>query len=425
MLMPITLRRTICLITFLSLLFSTIAVATSIGQITGDCWETKASMHKARIGLGAATVNDKIYAIGGLGDVTGVGYTSLDINEEYNAVTDSWIYRAPMSTPRYGFAITVWQNKIYCIGGKPPNRQESPSATATDVNEVYDPTTDTWTILKPMPTARMNAQANVVNGKIYLMGGRILDIPDSMTYNLNEVYDPLTDSWSIKTPMPISAATTASTVVDDKIYIFAQGLNMIYDPQNDSWSYGTSPLSNNSAIAGATTGNFAPKQIYVFSDQKVQSYDPKTDSWNVSTLTSKCNFYSALAILDDKFYVLGGFKFRPTDNRDGPSMNAYQEEYTGDNQQYTPIGYNKTSPSNTTLPSKNTNLTLPTDDANQTALPTDISNQKIETSSNQTADSNSQDTSQSWQSIVALSAVVGIVVMVTALLMIYFKKHKH
>jgi N-acetylneuraminic acid mutarotase len=231
-------------------------------------------MHKARIGLGAATVNNKIYAIGGLGDVTGVGYTSLDINEEYNAVTDSWTYRTPMPTPRYGFAITVWQNKIYCIGGKPPNRQATPSLTATDVNEVYDPVTDTWTTLKPMPTPRMNLQANVVNGKIYLIGGRILDIPDSTTYNLNEVYDPLTDTWSTKASMPISAAICASAVVNNKIYVFAQGLNMIYDPQNDSWSYGASPLNNNIATAGATTGMFAPIRIYVFNDQKVQSYDP-------------------------------------------------------------------------------------------------------------------------------------------------------
>ncbi len=413
--MLVTIRRTILLITFLCLLFSSIFISISFGKVSEDFWVSKSSMHKARIGLGAATVNNKIYAIGGLGDIAGDGYTSLDINEEYSEETDLWTYRTPMPTPRYGFAIAVWQNKIYCIGGKPPH-QTGPSATATNVNEVYDPATDTWTTLKPMPTARMNLQANVVNGKIYLMGGRILDIPDSTTYSVNEVYDPLTDTWSTKTAMPISAAISASAVVNNKIYFFAQGRNMIYDPLNDSWSYGASPLNNNMTLAGATTGTFAPIRIYVFSDQKTQIYDPETDSWSESASTPKCNFYSALAILDDRFFVLGGFRFRPTDNRDGPSMNAYQEEYTADNEQYTPIGYDGISPSTTTLPSKNANSTRPTDDANQTVAPTDTLNR--------TVDSNSQDTSQQWQSIVVLSVIVGVVVMVTVLLLVHFKKLK-
>ena len=72
-------------------------------------------------------------------------------------------------------------------------------APLTNVNEVYDPTTDTWETKESMPTPRSDLRANVVNGKIYLIGGHDPNVhfkPGASTHN--EVYDPATDSWSKK-----------------------------------------------------------------------------------------------------------------------------------------------------------------------------------------------------------------------------------
>jgi N-acetylneuraminic acid mutarotase len=219
----------------LALSLSAVAEAVEAPSATENSWTTKAPMHQARIFLGAAVVNGKIYAIGGIDDN---GPTA--INEEYDPATDTWTYKTPMPTPRYFFGIAVCQNKIYCIGGK------GDGYSAIAVNEVYDPAKDTWQTLKPAPTARMNLQASVVNGKIYLMGGRVSDFPDynSTIFNLNEVYDPLIDTWTTKTPMPQAASGIASAVVDNKIYVMTPTVNMIYDPQTDSWSQGAPPLAS-------------------------------------------------------------------------------------------------------------------------------------------------------------------------------------
>jgi len=56
--------------------------------------------------------------------------------------------------------------KIYAIGG-----MTQPSSSFNTVEE-YDPVTDTWTMKSPMPTRRFALSASTVDGKIYAIGGQ-------------------------------------------------------------------------------------------------------------------------------------------------------------------------------------------------------------------------------------------------------------
>ena len=100
-----------------------------------------------------------------------------------------------------------------------------------------------------MPTTRGGLQANIVDERIYVIGGVS---NDDETVNLNEVYDPNTDTWATKTPIPTPVSSYASAVVDGKIYVIGGlapvvnssaksrvNLNQIYDPETDTWSQGT------------------------------------------------------------------------------------------------------------------------------------------------------------------------------------------
>lgn len=74
-----------------------IAPNISIVEATTITWTTKSSMPTARNGIGAATVDGKIYIIGGqkaTGDTGAV--------EEYNPATDTWTTKTSMPTPRSG-----------------------------------------------------------------------------------------------------------------------------------------------------------------------------------------------------------------------------------------------------------------------------------------------------------------------------------
>jgi N-acetylneuraminic acid mutarotase len=65
--------------------------------------------------------------------------------------------------------------------------------------EKYDPATNAWTTLTPMPTARESLAAAAF-GRLYVVGG---DTTASGAYSSTlERYDPATNSWTTLAPMP-------------------------------------------------------------------------------------------------------------------------------------------------------------------------------------------------------------------------------
>ena len=303
----------------------------------------------------------KIYVIGGYrtrGPSLGTpNRGSVATNEEYDPATDTWTFKTPMPTPREGFGIAVYQNKIYCISGLAKDGY-------TGVNEVFDPATNTWETKASIPTPRHGLEANVVNGKIYLIGGY-----DFLNSTLNEVYDPVTDFWTTKTPMPTGASYFASAVFDNEIYVIYGGCNQIYNPETDSWSRGAPPPSNVfAASAGVTTGIFAPKRIYVlgvaneriyFADAQpclTQVYDPERDNWIAGAPLNTNRVNVGVAVVNDMLYAIGGH----THGDFGYVIPSAL------NEQYTPIGYGTISPvvsvvspeSNKTYAASNVSLTF-------------------------------------------------------------------
>ena len=321
--------------------------ALSSADVAGDSWASKAPMQVARVGLGVAVVNGKIYAIGGSTRSGGGGTKSgplpvnggvVGTNEEYDPATDTWTFKAPMPTPMESFGVAVYQNKIYCMGG---------------VTEVYDTATDTWESKEPMPTARFALQANIVDGKIYLIGGYVPDNSDfgASISALNEVYDPATDSWTTKAPMPVATSDYPSAVVDNKIYVIGglssspqSDLNQIYDPETDKWSRGAlMPSGIRYGAAGATTGVNAPKRIYFFDKSGTQVYDSLNDSWTFGATMPTSRLSLAVAVVNDMLYAIGGYTYTYPDAifsyPYGPSVTPYAT-----NEQYTPFGYGTISP---------------------------------------------------------------------------------
>ena len=124
---------------------------------------------------------------------------------------DTWEKKADMLEPRSDFTANVVDGKIYVIGG------------ATDGSiEVYDPAADSWERKANMQEWRNAFAASVVDGKIYVIGGgrrnhaRIL-----ATLATVEVYDPATDTWDTMAAMPEGRSGFSTSVVDEKIFVFA------------------------------------------------------------------------------------------------------------------------------------------------------------------------------------------------------------
>ena len=325
-------------------------------------WTAAAAMPTARGGLGVAVVNRKIYAVGGVNNGT-----YFAVNEQYDPVADKWIVKASMPTARSGFAIAVFQNKIYVMGG-------SGASGILGVNEVYDPAKNTWETLAAMPTARADLCASVVGGRIYVIGGKE-DWGVEPSYHelgMNEVYDPVTDTWETKAALPTPAFGYASVVVDDEVYVmggarqFLASLSdlvaidpvQVYNAENDSWrNVASLPNARSFGAAAATSGLIAPKRIYVLGgyDQDAYSstnrvYDVERNSWSSASSLPSARVYLAVAVVDDVLYAIGGF--------DG-------ENWLDANERYLPVGYGTVppevrvlSPENKTYMSKSVELAL-------------------------------------------------------------------
>lgn len=129
-------------------------------------WAGLPKLPETRTHLAGGVVNGKFYAIGGrIGRINTVRGDVF----EYDPATNQWTRKAPMPTPRGGIAAAVVNGRILVFGGEGPSGR--PEATYEEVEE-YDPTTDTWRALAPMPTPRHGFYgAATGDGRVFLPGG--------------------------------------------------------------------------------------------------------------------------------------------------------------------------------------------------------------------------------------------------------------
>src|SRR5207253_1196890 len=111
---------------------------------------------------------------------------------------------------------------------------------------VYDPATNSWKLLKPMPTARSGMAVAVLDEKIFAFGGERL----GGTFNQSEVYDPATNTWSVLTPMPMSVHGTCAVTIGETIYIPAGGDSEWRDGTNKRQSGVHVEVGNLNLLAG-------------------------------------------------------------------------------------------------------------------------------------------------------------------------------
>jgi len=244
-----------------------------------DKWAKKKPMPVLTHHVAFTEYRGKIYAFGGfvLPASGPAAWTPVDNVWEYDPVADGWKALAPMPTKRGSPVAAAAGDKIYVIGGAttPPGSKETtvhparPHVSVGTVEE-YDPATNTWRQRSAMPTPRNHATAGVVNGKIYVIGGRVggaFITAGSSNIDIVEEYDPATDAWSnVRARMPSARSAMASGVHGGRIYVTGgegQNAQMMYtfraleayDPASNRWTILPSLPVSRAGLAGAVVGN--------------------------------------------------------------------------------------------------------------------------------------------------------------------------
>src|SRR6516164_9863333 len=198
------------------------------------------------------------------------------------ASVGSWTEKAPYPIAVSGHAVVSQGGNVYSFGGIVNNM-------AIANAYLYSPATNTWMPITSLPAPRAWFSGASDGTYIYLLGG--VDQNFTTTATLWR-YDPVSNTYNTSLP-PYTIPTYfhASAYLNGKIYRIAGaaiGTDFhveVYDIVTNSWSMAANyPFANHNLMAVALGG-------YIYgaggnaSPDKTYRYDPSTDTWGDAAIT--------------------------------------------------------------------------------------------------------------------------------------------
>jgi N-acetylneuraminic acid mutarotase len=183
-------------------------------------WAQADSLIEARRQFGIAEINGVIYAVGGSNwKVNALNPQKVQLNtlksvEAYDTATKTWVSKAPLLNCRNAPFIGSWNGKLYVLGGFYQNY-------ITAIEE-YDPGTNTWKNIGQAPVARSNGAACIIGDKLYCLGGGTYDsIKNSnIAVKTINIFDLSTGEWTPGPPMHCARIDHQAVLSNGKIYLF-------------------------------------------------------------------------------------------------------------------------------------------------------------------------------------------------------------
>ena len=127
----------------------------------------------ARSSFGAIVYKDALYIAGGhMGrEHTYPPESFSDQLQRYSFTTKNWETLAPRPVKAQGYALSRCGDYLYAFGGFAYSGAHRPGWQSLNFVDRYDPRSNQWQRLAPMPRARSSHAAIELNDKIYLVGG--------------------------------------------------------------------------------------------------------------------------------------------------------------------------------------------------------------------------------------------------------------
>ena len=188
-----------------------------------NTWVRKENMPFPCINFGIGVVAGQVYIIGGLADFNYGIPNSLewtDRVEAYDPKTDTWTKRAKMPTRRDYFGVGVVSNRIYLIGGRGWPQVGNLGGSFLPVTEEYNPETNQWQKKNDILDLRLYSSTVVVGDQIFMIGGFVWQDGLRKDPATVDAYNPETDEWNDMPPMPTGKTPFGVAIVKGKIYVF-------------------------------------------------------------------------------------------------------------------------------------------------------------------------------------------------------------
>ncbi len=274
-------------------LFGGLGTGGSAGRVqiydpTTNSWALGASAPYAAGSVATALIGGKVYMAGGI-----VGSTTVNTAAVYNPATDTWSPIASMPAGRNHTAASTDGKKFYIFGGRTGGNVVS--VGFNDV-QIYDPAANTWqwsgqagSGIPPLPQKRGGmGKAAFYGNEFYVMGGETTSSGTGQVagnvYNRVDVYNPVSKTWRLETPMPTARHGIFPVVGSGKILVAGGGVQAghsfsrvfeMLSSSSPSPSPTPSPTPTSTPTASQTVVNFT--LINADTDQSVPGYEVLND----------------------------------------------------------------------------------------------------------------------------------------------------
>jgi N-acetylneuraminic acid mutarotase len=201
-------------------------------NVATNSWTTKASLPMPLYWTnGTGVIGGKIYISGGIASHDNFRAELF----MYDPATNTWTRKHDMPNTTFRGVTGVFNNQLYVLTGCD---QEDCASYSQVAFYRYDPVIDQWTTLPPPPRYHNWGFGGFIGGKFYVTG----------TFRELDVYDPATNQWTTKAPMPRARWLGAGAVVGGKLYVIGGyqrdpdrtirvvRTTSVYDPTTDTWT---------------------------------------------------------------------------------------------------------------------------------------------------------------------------------------------
>jgi Kelch motif len=279
-------------------------------RIAAYPWTTRLTDPVPRDYAAAAALNGKVYVMGGQRTDSGfIPGPATNLVVVFDPATNTWSAATPMPTARMGLVAEVINGKIYAIGG----RTDGYSISAVGTVEVFDPGTNLWTTGNPMPSPRYFAAAAVVGGEIHVAGGEF----ETSVLATVQAYNPLTNQWRNRTAMPTARSQLAMAEVNGRLYAIGGYAGLItqwtgtveeYNPLTDNWT-ARAPMPTGRAHLALSQINgkllAAGGENIDRSLDLLESFDPVANLWLTKTPSTTAFSRTTAAVVNGQMHVFG------------------------------------------------------------------------------------------------------------------------
>jgi N-acetylneuraminic acid mutarotase len=200
-------------------------------DVATDSWRRLPSLGSRLGSVGVAVVGGKIHAIGGRGanNLTVATHQIYDpATGKWSAAAPLPTARDHFGIVVVDGKIHVIGGRIsnHIFDNSKPASPPVPfipenNGANTSLHDVYDPATDSWQSAAPVPTARSNGAAVYYHGFALYLGGECKK-PNPQgggdTFSQNEAYDPKTNRWLTLAPLPAGRQGFGAAAIGPYVY---------------------------------------------------------------------------------------------------------------------------------------------------------------------------------------------------------------